>query len=92
MIRTIWSVLNLAPAKYIKEIVLVDDFSDRVELHGKLERYIETKLPAGKIQLVRLKERSGLIRARVEGAKAAKGDVIVFLDSHCEVRFELALA
>lgn len=84
LIRTIWSVLNRSPAKHLKEILLIDDFSDRIELKGKLERYIETQLPSI-VRLVRLKERQGLIRARLAGAKEATGDVIVFLDSHCEV-------
>lgn len=84
LIRTIWSVLNRSPAQYLKEILLIDDFSDREELKGKLDRYIETSLPS-KVRLVRLKERQGLIRARLAGAKEAKGDVLIFLDSHCEV-------
>lgn len=84
LIRTIWSVINRSPAQYLKEILLIDDFSDRVELQGKLERYIETKFPPI-VRLVRLRERQGLIRARLAGAREASGDVIIFLDSHCEV-------
>lgn len=34
---------------------------------------------------MRLKERSGLIKSRMIAAMAAKSEVLVFLDSHCEV-------
>lgn len=83
LIRTIHSVLNKSPAKLLKEIILVDDFSDKKHLKGKLERYIQKKFPS-KVKLMRLKKREGLIRARIEGAKAATGDVMLYLDSHCE--------
>jgi len=83
LIRTIWSVLNRSPAQYIHEIILVDDFSDKSHLKGKLERYIHRYLPS-KVKLMRLKKREGLIRARLEGARAATGDVMLYLDSHCE--------
>lgn len=83
LIRTIWSVLNRSPAQLIHEIILVDDFSDKPHLGGKLERYITKYLPA-KVKLMRLPKREGLIRARLEGARAATGDVILYLDSHCE--------
>lgn len=52
------------------------------ELKGKLDSYIERF--GGIVHLLRLKERQGLIRAKLEGAKAATGEVIIFLDSHCE--------
>jgi len=36
------------------------------------------------VKIVTLKQRQGLIRAKVRGAEAATGDVIIFLDAHCE--------
>lgn len=83
LIRTIYSVLNRSPAHLVHEIILVDDFSDKEHLKGKLERFIATKLPS-KVKLMRLKKREGLIRARLEGARAATGEVMLYLDSHCE--------
>jgi len=83
LIRTIWSILNRSPPEYIHEIILVDDFSDKPHLGGKLERYIQRYLPS-KVKLMKLKKREGLIRARLEGARAATGDVLLYLDSHCE--------
>lgn len=84
LIRTVHSVLNGSPAHLIKEIILIDDFSDREELLGKLDYYVRTRFPK-RVKLERLPKRSGLIRARLEGAKLSSGDVLVFLDSHCEV-------
>jgi len=35
--------------------------------------------------MLKAAEREGLIRGRVIGARQAVGDILVFLDSHCEV-------
>lgn len=36
------------------------------------------------VKILRMEQRSGLIRARLRGAAATKGQVITFLDAHCE--------
>lgn len=51
-------------------------------LKGPLEEYV--KRFKGKVKLFRNEEREGLIRTRTRGAELSTGDVIVFLDAHCE--------
>uniref|UniRef100_A0A915CCR0 Polypeptide N-acetylgalactosaminyltransferase n=2 Tax=Parascaris univalens TaxID=6257 RepID=A0A915CCR0_PARUN len=83
LMRTVHSVILRSPPNLLKEIVLVDDFSDKEHLKDRLDRYIEQF--NGKVRLVRNNEREGLIRTRSIGAQHAIGDVVIFLDAHCEV-------
>ncbi|XP_049297272.1 polypeptide N-acetylgalactosaminyltransferase 1 [Anopheles funestus] len=83
LLRTVHSVLNTADGRLLREIILVDDGSTNVELKGKLDYYVHTRLPA-KVKVLRQRQRVGLIRARLAGARLAKADVLVFLDAHCE--------
>uniref|UniRef100_A0A0N5AIE0 Polypeptide N-acetylgalactosaminyltransferase n=1 Tax=Syphacia muris TaxID=451379 RepID=A0A0N5AIE0_9BILA len=83
LLRTVHSVLLRSPSHLIKEIILVDDFSNKEHLKEKLDEYI-TRFD-GKVKLVRNKDREGLIRTRSIGAQHATGDVVIFLDAHCEV-------
>lgn len=56
------------------------DVTDFLKL--TLENYVKTlEVP---VKIIRMEERSGLIRARLRGAAASKGQVITFLDAHCE--------
>jgi len=87
LLRTVHTVLARSPPDFLKEIILVDDFSNYdayAHLDEKLKSYIQ-QLP--KVHLIRAKTRQGLIRARLIGAQQAKGDVLVFLDSHCEANY-----
>lgn len=82
LLRTCYSVLNRSPPELIVEIILVDDCSTKIFLKEKLDRYVAEHLP--KVKIVRLPTRSGLIVARLAGAKISHGDVLIFLDSHTE--------
>ncbi|RVE58073.1 hypothetical protein OJAV_G00205500 [Oryzias javanicus] len=81
LLRSVHSVLNRSPPHLLKEIILVDDFSTKDYLKEPLDKYM-SQFP--KVRIVRLKERQGLIRARLAGAAVAKGEVLTFLDSHVE--------
>ncbi|TDH07001.1 hypothetical protein EPR50_G00118810 [Perca flavescens] len=81
LLRSVHSVLNRSPPRLLKEIILVDDFSTKEYLKEPLDKYM-SHFP--KVRIIRLKERQGLIRARLAGAAVAKGEVLTFLDSHIE--------
>ncbi|XP_055872598.1 polypeptide N-acetylgalactosaminyltransferase 5-like isoform X2 [Biomphalaria glabrata] len=81
LLRTVHSVIDRTPRHLLKEIILVDDFSDMDHLKKPLEDYV-AKL--GIVKIARMKQREGLIRARLTGFAVATADVVTFLDSHCE--------
>lgn len=56
---------------------LLSDF-----LGKKLENYARTL--EVRVRVLRMEQRTGLIRARLRGAAATRGQVITFLDAHCE--------
>ncbi|OWR42348.1 putative UDP-GalNAc:polypeptide N-acetylgalactosaminyltransferase [Danaus plexippus plexippus] len=81
LLRTLHSVLNRSPPHLLREVLLIDDFSDMDHIKVRLENYTR-KFP--NVILIRTSQREGLIRARIVGAKKASAPVLVFLDSHCE--------
>ena len=82
LLRTIHSIILRSPKALLEEIILVDDASEQDHLGSELEAYV-SKLSTP-VHVFRTGERSGLIRARLLGAKHVKGSVITFLDAHCE--------
>ncbi|XP_064155020.1 polypeptide N-acetylgalactosaminyltransferase 6 isoform X2 [Anguilla rostrata] len=81
LLRTVYSVLHTAPASMLTEIILVDDASTADHLQDRLEKHAATLKV---VRVVRQPERKGLITARMLGASVARGEVLTFLDAHCE--------
>jgi polypeptide N-acetylgalactosaminyltransferase len=84
LLRTVHSIIDRTPAAVLKEILLVDDYSDLDNLHEDILHYIDKNFDK-RVKLLKTERREGLIRARLFGSRRSKGDVIIFLDSHCEV-------
>lgn len=80
----IHSVYNRTPRELLHEILVVNDASTKKELYEPLKIYVNENFDK-RVQIVNLSERKGLIVTRMEGARRATGDVLVFLDSHMEV-------
>jgi len=90
LMRSIYSIINRSPSELVHEILLVDDHSEREDCHEKLDKYLADHGSSDwedKVRLIRLKERVGLIGAKIAGAKAATGKVLIFLDSHIEANY-----
>jgi polypeptide N-acetylgalactosaminyltransferase len=84
LLRTIHSIINRSPAELLNEIILINDRSTKEFLYDPLRTYIEENFAPKKVILLEMPARSGLIWARLAGARAASGDVLLFLDSHTE--------
>lgn len=83
VMRTVHSVINRTPPQLLEEVLLVDDYSFNTDLKAKLDSYV--RIWNGTVRVIRNKQREGLINTRSRGAREAHGEVIVFLDAHCEV-------
>ncbi|XP_026370424.1 polypeptide N-acetylgalactosaminyltransferase 9 [Ursus arctos] len=83
ILRSVHSVVNRTPSRLLKEVILVDDNSDSVELKASLDQYVNRRYP-GLVKIVRNHRREGLIRARLQGWKAATAPVVGFFDAHVE--------
>lgn len=80
----IHSIYNRTPHELLQEIILVNDASTKEELYEPLQKYVDEHF-GGLVKIANLPEREGLIVARMEGARRAKGEVLVFFDCHIEV-------
>ncbi|XP_048449216.1 polypeptide N-acetylgalactosaminyltransferase 3-like, partial [Rhincodon typus] len=81
LLRTVHSVLYTVPALVLREVILVDDDSTEDYLKERLDSYVKN-LPV--VKVVRQPKRKGLVSARLLGSSIATGEVLAFLDSHCE--------
>lgn len=77
--RTIHSIFNRSPPELLKEVILVNDHSDKEHCYGPLQDYIKENFNTRKVKNLLMPERLGLMAARLAGARAASGDVLIFL-------------
>ncbi|XP_038156166.1 polypeptide N-acetylgalactosaminyltransferase 15-like [Cyprinodon tularosa] len=81
LLRTVHSVLETTPRAYLQEVLVVDD--QILQGHPKtvLSEYVSH---LDGVRLIRSTRHLGVCRCRTEGATHAVGEVLVFMDSHCE--------
>jgi polypeptide N-acetylgalactosaminyltransferase len=82
--RTIHSIFKRSPPELLKEVILVNDHSDKEYCYGPLEDYIKDHFDVNRIRIIVMPIRSGLMWARLAGARASRTDIIVFMDCHTE--------
>lgn len=81
LFRSIISILDRTPPELLHEFVFVEDGGSAPWIGKPLDDFVASN---PKFKLIRTGKQSGLMRARTQGAMAATGDVLIFLDSHIE--------
>lgn len=76
--HTLEAMLEHTPPSLIKEFIFVSDGNED-------SKEKELKEISSKVRVLALKERHGLIRAKMKGVDIAKAPVIVFMEGHCIV-------
>jgi len=81
------SIFDRTPKEYLHEIILYDDMSEEhLHVETALRRYaILVGWDHSKLKWLQAEKREGLMRSKVYASRNATGDVLIFLDSHCEV-------
>ena len=79
--RTIESIVAESPDNELIEIIIVDDASDP-PLSDITDKMDMKKLGKVDLRIIRHDDRQGLIRSKTDGARASKGDLVIFLDAH----------
>ncbi|VDM92409.1 unnamed protein product [Onchocerca ochengi] len=86
LIRMVNSILDRTPSNLVHEILLVNDCSDLDNASdAAIHAYARENWNSDVVKMLRTEKNEGLIRAKIFGAQHATGEVLVFLDSHCEV-------
>ncbi|KAM3715860.1 putative polypeptide N-acetylgalactosaminyltransferase [Dirofilaria immitis] len=86
LIRMVNSILDRTPPNLVNEILLVNDCSNLDNTSDTaLYTYARKNWNSDTVKMLQTEKNEGLIRAKIFGAKHATGEVLVFLDSHCEV-------
>ena len=85
VLRTVWSILLQTPSELLQEIILVDDGSNDTDIVHALPWYIQNRLQNENVRLIRNPTQKHLVEARLAGARSATGDILVFLEGHCEL-------
>ncbi|XP_061397580.1 putative polypeptide N-acetylgalactosaminyltransferase 13 [Musca vetustissima] len=86
LLTTIYSIYRRTPSQYLQEIIIIDDYSDDDSTFKSLTEF--TCPPFNNHTLLRLqrhRQRWGLIKSRNMGAVMARGNYLMFMDSHSEV-------
>lgn len=85
--RTLHSLYNRTPHELIEEVILVNDNSTLDYLYAPLESYIKENFPALDIRILHMEKRSGLMKARVAGVRAARSEFVFVSEPHCEMTY-----